>query len=137
MRARQRPRRLVDKPLEPVGRVASQPVVNRLAGDLIAAGDIGDRRAVMDFENSFQTLFHNIELHQHDGPPPDKVNVGRSPSKKEKPAQTRTPPSKKNRDTCKPGTGPDPKVSTRNRNHTVKHEPGQHIRMFSKMFSKR
>ena len=126
MRTRQRPRRQVDKPFEPVGRVASQPVVHRLTSDLITAGNIGHRRPVEDFENSFQTLFHSIELHQHDGPPSGTGKRGRSPSKKEKPAQTRTPPSNRNRTTCKPGTGPDPKVSTRNRNHTVKHEPGQH-----------
>ena len=36
-------------------------------------------------------------------------------------------PSNRNRDTCKPGTGPVSKVSTRNRNHTVKHEPAQHM----------
>ena len=69
---------------------SSNWIMHGLPGHFIAAGDIGDRRAIQDFENSFQTLFHSIELHQHDGPPPGLDERGRSPSKKEKPAQTRT-----------------------------------------------
>jgi hypothetical protein len=57
---------LSTKPFEPFSSVVSQPVMHRLASDFITAGDIGHRRTVEDFENSFQTLFHSIELHQHE-----------------------------------------------------------------------
>jgi hypothetical protein len=48
--------------------IAAQPRVHGLSADAIAAGHLGHARgALQDLEHGLKSLFHEPQLHQHDG----------------------------------------------------------------------
>ena len=112
----------------PVG-ITTQPRVHRLAAHPVAAGHVGHAHPVEDVDHRPIALFHQLELHQHRGPPSD-LSTTASTAKKVATATWWTLAGTK----CQAGTGasvaqvpePRPKVSGRYRSHAVKHEPELH-----------
>ena len=71
MRTRQRLRRPVHEPLQAVTGIPAKSVMHRLASNPEPASHLGHRRARMNIQHGLIALFHDIELHEHDGPPTD------------------------------------------------------------------
>ncbi len=132
MRARQRPRRPIRQPPKPVGRIAPQPVVQRLARHAIAASHVGDRRTIVDdLEHRLIALLHQPQLHEHRWPP--RRSAGANDHSEGGATGRRGDPGERACVRQVPGPlspryrGRVREVSTSYRGHGVQHEPGPHM----------
>ncbi len=128
MRTRQRPRGPIRQPAQPasVG-IPAQPRVHRLTRHPIPTGHLGDRGPLLqDLQHRPIPLLHDTQLHQHTRLPPPRSMIaakGRSTARRRGTSTgvahlpERLSPTYRNR---------VHKLSPRNRNQGVQHEPESH-----------
>jgi hypothetical protein len=120
----------VDEARETMCCVTPQPLVHGLTTHLVATGNIGHRRAVEHLFHRLQALFHDAELHEHEG----LLRVLRVNSLSEEGGEGEVADLRRDervRQVPEP-LSPRPRtrvlqVPTSYRSHGVKHEPESHI----------
>ena len=70
VRARRWPAGVIGQAGNARGGIAPQPAVDRLPGDPVSHGHVGDRGPRQHFEHGFVPLFHQSQLHKHGVCPP-------------------------------------------------------------------